>query len=321
MGRCTWKCLLIWALWLGFVPYAESRTHHTASSKQKKDTHTVKPGETLYRIAKENGIGVDELLKLNPSLSKNHTLKPGQTLHIPAKVPGKPAHKTTSLHTASPKKSEYNSPSRVGKPLLHTVKKGETLYAIARKYKANVSELKKWNKLKTEHLKVGMHLIVRPGQKTMIKVPPRMPEYKHPDVLPQTRETDTGISPSEDTAVVMESPDELASESVGQKELAKQFRQAAAKSGIHAERGTGAPMTTTLGAMEDAYFVMHKTLPIGAIIKIKNLMNSRVVYAKVIGKLPETEENKHVIVRYTLGVKKDLLLKDGKCYVEVDDAE
>jgi hypothetical protein len=80
-------------------------------------------------------------------------------------------------------------------------------------------------------------------------------------------------------------------------------------------------MTTTLGAMETVYFAMHKSLPIGTIIKIKNLVNSKIIYAKVIGKLPETDENKHVIVRYSLGVKKDLQLQNGKCYVQVEYPE
>ena len=49
--------------------------------------------------------------------------------------------------------------------------------------------------------------------------------------------------------------------------------------------------------------------------------NFKIIYAKVIGKLPETDENKHVIVRYSLGVKKDLQLQNGKCYVQVEYPE
>jgi hypothetical protein len=65
---------------------------------------------------------------------------------------------------------------------------------------------------------------------------------------------------------------------------------------------------------------MHKWLPVGTIVKIKNMVNSKIVYAKVIGKLPDIDENKNVIVRYSLGVKKDLQLQNGKCYLQLEYA-
>ncbi|HOY41726.1 MAG TPA: hypothetical protein PLX60_07685, partial [Chitinophagales bacterium] len=126
---------------------------------------------------------------------------------------------------------------------------------------------------------------------------------------------------SENDESETQKPDIQASENGNQKELIKLFKDKAAGSKIIVTKGTGAPMTTTLGAMETVYFAMHKSLPIGTIIKIKNLVNSKIIYAKVIGKLPETDENKHVIVRYSLGVKKDLQLQNGKCYVQVEYPE
>ncbi len=122
----------------------------------------------------------------------------------------------------------------------------------------------------------------------------------------------------QDNTDTAEKPDIQANDNESQKELAKMFKDKTAAGNIQITKGTGAPMTTTLGAMENVYFAMHKTLPIGTIIKIKNLVNSKIVYAKVIGKLPETDENKHVIVRYSLGVKKDLQLQNGKCYVQIE---
>ena len=59
----------------------------------------------------------------------------------------------------------------------------------------------------------------------------------------------------------------------------------------------------------------------GMVIKIKNLVNSKVVYAKVIGKLFDNQDNKNIIVRYSAGVKKDLQLQNGKNYVEIEIPE
>ena len=60
-----------------------------------------------------------------------------------------------------------------------------------------------------------------------------------------------------------------------QKDLAKIFKAKAASMSVQTAKGTGAPMTTTLGAMESVYFAMHKWLPIGTIIKIKNLVKGQ----------------------------------------------
>ena len=43
----------------------------------------------------------------------------------------------------------------------HTVKKGETLSSISRKYGCTVSNLKKWNKLKSNNVKVGQKLKIK----------------------------------------------------------------------------------------------------------------------------------------------------------------
>jgi LysM repeat protein len=43
----------------------------------------------------------------------------------------------------------------------HTVKKGETLSSISRKYGCTVNDLKKWNNLKSNTVKVGQKLKIK----------------------------------------------------------------------------------------------------------------------------------------------------------------
>jgi LysM repeat protein len=52
-------------------------------SAEMKRYHKVRPGETLYRIAKRYGISVSELCRLN-SISPNQAIHPGQELLIPS---------------------------------------------------------------------------------------------------------------------------------------------------------------------------------------------------------------------------------------------
>ncbi len=56
--------------------------------------YMVKPGDTLYAIAKANGIGLTELLKLNKDISER--LQPGQVLQLPD------APRATSSPTVAP---------------------------------------------------------------------------------------------------------------------------------------------------------------------------------------------------------------------------
>ncbi|GAA3649145.1 glucosaminidase domain-containing protein [Flavivirga jejuensis] len=57
---------------------------------------------------------------------------------------------------------EFEIPTTIGGGNTYTVLKGDTLYAISRKYNITVKELQKLNKLKGTDLSVGQVLIVKP---------------------------------------------------------------------------------------------------------------------------------------------------------------
>lgn len=57
---------------------------NTFKKKVKTNTeHIVKTGDIFGLIAKNNGITVDELLKLNPQIKNPHLIKPGQKINLP----------------------------------------------------------------------------------------------------------------------------------------------------------------------------------------------------------------------------------------------
>jgi LysM repeat protein len=116
----------------------------TSSSKKTK-TYTVKSGDNLTKIADENGVSVADLKDWNEL--KSDVIQEGQVLKLYS------AKETTKKDT---KKTETKE-----KTTYHTVKKGETLAKIAEKYDATVSDLKKWNKLKSDTIENGQKLIVK----------------------------------------------------------------------------------------------------------------------------------------------------------------
>lgn len=98
--------------------------------------YVVKKGDSLWSIARANGLTVDELKSLN-NLSSN-VLHVGDTLLI----------------------SSADSTDDNGNDNYYVVKSGDTLWSIARKYNLSVNELKALNNLSSNALSVGQRLIV-----------------------------------------------------------------------------------------------------------------------------------------------------------------
>lgn len=315
--------------------------------------HVVKLGETLTKIAKKYEVSQADILKVNPSMTAG-SLMPEQIIRIPnIHAPKEVNTSKSSDYKKIPTILDDVKIKEKTKQLplsnrLHTVEQGQTMYAISKMYGVSVADIQKWNDLSDFNIKIGSQLIVGkvtenviPAKKENPKEPIQEPKEIKAVVTPippkvsstEKNEPKTITTPikkqeikeqlptDEMTQPVVsdgEKPEIQAADNATQKELAKLYKEIATSKKIKTVRGTGAPMTTSLGAMENVYLAMHKTLPIGTIIKVKNLVNSKIIYAKVIGKLPDTDENKHVIVRYTLGVKMDLQLQNGKCYVQIE---
>ncbi len=105
----------------------------TESGVETKKTYTVKSGDTLSKIAKENNISMEEIKKEN-NLSSD-VLSIGQVLVIPESSTG-----------------EIN----------YVVQKGDNLYNIANKYGAKIDDIKELNNLSTNTLQIGQVLKI-PG--------------------------------------------------------------------------------------------------------------------------------------------------------------
>jgi membrane-bound lytic murein transglycosylase D len=101
----------------------------------------AKPGDTLAKIARAQGVSLGELLKLNPTAAK--TLHPGDSIRLPGAT-SSPTKEVKATTTAAPR--------------FHKVQKGDTLGAIARKYDLEPKDLKAWNKLKGDRVVLGQKL-------------------------------------------------------------------------------------------------------------------------------------------------------------------
>jgi len=98
-----------------------------AQSQELYASHTVQPGDTLFRVALTYGVDMNELARAN-GISDPTRIFVGQVLMIPGVQP------VTAQETAP-------NPLIATAPITHTVQRGESLGSIARRYGVSVSQL------------------------------------------------------------------------------------------------------------------------------------------------------------------------------------
>jgi membrane-bound lytic murein transglycosylase D len=129
--------------------------------------HTVKKGETLVTIAKKLKVNRTDLAEAN-YMSTRAKVATGQRLIIPrppallAAHTDNPAPDTESrqvdLALASGAPPDAGEPSQAS--LVYRVKRGDTLFSIARLYRTSVASLKTWNRLRSNSIQVGQRLTI-----------------------------------------------------------------------------------------------------------------------------------------------------------------
>ena len=139
----------------GQVSSSQSSTNTSQSSNQTQasgnGTYTVKAGDSLYRIAKNHNISLQELKNLN-NLSSN-LIMPGQVL----KVSGQVSSSQPSTNTNTSQSSNQTQTNGNG---TYTVKAGDSLYRIAVNHNISLQELKNLNNLSSNLIMPGQVLKV-----------------------------------------------------------------------------------------------------------------------------------------------------------------
>ena len=112
--------------------------------------YVVKKGDNLYAIARNYNLDVNTLIKDNGLTTNNLSI--GQILRI--RVPSSDSNIIEECY------GEEYIPIVNNNEITYVVKKGDNLYAIARKYNTSVDSIKKKNNLKSNLLSVGQKLII-----------------------------------------------------------------------------------------------------------------------------------------------------------------
>lgn len=137
------------------APASEPTTAGTAPVGAGR-TYTVKPNESLWIIAKREGVSIDDIVAAN-HLSKNAVLRPGQKLTIPASS-GHKSSAGSSSHTSTKKAVAASGD-------VYVVKPGDAVSIIARKLGTTSAALREANGLKGDSIRVGQKLVIPAGAK------------------------------------------------------------------------------------------------------------------------------------------------------------
>jgi len=291
--------------------------------------HQVAEKETLYSISRRYGTPITAILEYNPKAASG--LEVGQLVNVlyvsKSKAPsaGGTMHKVAAKETLFSISKLYDVPIEdlktwnnlkdngltVGQELIvrkstltkeivkapdtkagtHIVEPKETLFAIARKYNISVQQLREWNSIQGDDVKVGQLLIVAQLGVTAVTVPRETKTEEVRPILPIKEEVK---EPKENTVRI--------SENVAGTDEVKQGGLAELIEGTEGNR---------------KYLALHKTAKAGAIIKVRNELNNREVFVRVVGPLPATGANENVVIKISKSAFDRLGAIDSRFRVEV----
>lgn len=299
---------------------------------KKVIVHKLDPKDNYYSIGRRYNVSPKAIIQFN----NNAPLKIGGIVKVPTELPfsgeaatqpvttapAQPAKQVVTTPPAQQNKVVTQTPVQQNKPQVQppvsspapvaqtvvskpqqaaadTVKKismlnvqqykvsaGETLFSIAKRFNTSVDDIKALNKLSSDSLAPNQIINVRSG------LPPE--EVKQPVMQ---RDSTTVVAQTDTTG--------------GDHGKANRF-------GLYEkiEKGVATWMDDA-GLDPKKELVLHRTAPIGTIIKITNPMNNHTTFAKVVGRFTDNEVNKNVLIIMTKNTADALGALDKRFQVNI----
>lgn len=318
---------------------------------KKYIVHTIKKGETWSGISRKYNATIQSLQAVNPNSKE---LKFDQTILIPFEyyknagivadtTKSKVVTNTTTAKIDSAKTKKVDPPNKTTvtdknkkttttttkvlpdtiraykeTPRVHIVKAGETLYGIAAKYHMNFKDFAKLNYLTTTKVKIGQELKIPQYAKYVVYTDSLKPSELFTDttriILRSTVKTvrDSLILSLTDTLA----PDSIKLVPGPDPILANPYEKFYFNN--TSEQGVATWMfEASVATKKEKFYALHRTAPIGTIIKVVNPMNKRFVFVKVVGPLPDTGDNHDVMIKITQAAARRIGIIDSRFRVDI----
>lgn len=244
---------------------------HIGRFEEKMFMHQIEKKQTLFSLAKFYGLSVEELYWANPGL-KDASIHIGYAVKIP--IPNRAIIRYTE--------SDFDENRHA--PIYYKVKKGDTMYRIAKYYfRMPVEDLQKRNEMEGIELKIGQDLFVG---------------WMHVDGIPEEyHEFASGPLARRNNA------------------LSKIYRHELGDKKEIEEKGPAIWQTKSIENSD--LYCLHAKAPINSIVRIENPMSNRTVYAKVVGRIPATRYEANIKAVLSPLAAKLLGAIDPRFYVRV----
>ncbi|HEY5691480.1 MAG TPA: LysM peptidoglycan-binding domain-containing protein [Cyclobacteriaceae bacterium] len=272
--------------------------------------HQVDEKETLYGISRRYSVSLSQIIEYNKEADAG--LEVGQILRVPY-IPG--------TYKAVQKSKDY-----------HIVAPGETLFSISRLYGLTVDEIKSQNQMTDNALSVGQQLMINKSSTALVENQPlqnvpvregyhrvlpketlfsisrdygvtiqQLKEWNdlagsNLDIGQMIRVASTDLSTAKEntqdtTYKVVTAP----TPTVGFKETVVKISENVAGTDEVKESGLAELIDGTEGNRK--YLALHRNAKPGTILKVRNELNNREVFVRVVGPLPATGVNSNIIIK------------------------
>jgi LysM repeat protein len=287
--------------------------------------HKLDPKDNFYSIGRRYNISPKLIIDYN----KGATMAIGEIIKVPTNIPfngnqpavaqnkpvytppaqNKPAVQASPTYTAPVQKPATNAPSTAG-TTQYKVSAGETLYAISKRFNTTVEDITALNNLKSTTVLPGQIILVRAGQQQVEKPADKpvekpvekpvasTPVYQQPPVTAKRDSTLVAASDSVDSS--------------GHRILRNN------NFGLYEKNEKGVAVWIDDPDLNDnKQIVLHRTAPLGTVIKITNPMTNRTTFARVVGRINDNANTKDAIVVMSKSVADALGALDKRFHVNI----
>lgn len=260
--------------------------------------HVVEKGQTLYFLSKKYNLSIEDVMRFNPQIGKDMIIKEGMILKMYAKP----------TPTLDVKNYKY-----------HTVEKGQTLYSLSKMYNISIDDLIYLNQLENPSIGIGDKLIVQNVDETALFTDKVKKEKGAKEEIPTDNKKDkTKKEKTEDKVYTPISKEDGSELKITNKdvEMYKMLYDGYAESGavLNKEKGIGNFLEQSTS--KDVYLALVKGIESGQVIRVRNLMNNKVIYLKVVGSVPSKDASSNISIKISKAAARDLKIVEDRFLAE-----
>ncbi len=231
--------------------------------------HKIEIKENYYSIARKYNVSPKSIIEFN----NNKSLQPNAILKVPTDRPFIKEEKKNSTIPGNPTLKTAVIEYKVGPK--------ETLYSISKRFNTTVADLKSINNLTDNSLSIGQ----------IIKIPSITGTATNQAVIAST---------TPETIQVTKEENPPTSQIDSNVNAGDRLKLPLTKYGLREVDERGVAIWISDENLDGTKMLaLHRTAPIGTIVKITNPMTGKSTFAKVVGKFTENETTKDAIIVIT----------------------